>query len=120
MNINQLREALDLLERLGANIEAPTPTETLPQRLVLVRGDRSGVFYGRIVVENGQTVELTDARHVWSWIGALNVADLARVGPSGGKITAPISRIRVLDAIEVCDVSDEAKARFDGVASWKA
>lgn len=117
MNITDLRRALDLLEQLDATT-TPPPTTSGP-RPVLVRGDRSGVFYGTIVTEDGTTVDLTEARHVWSWQGALNVADLANRGPSGGKITGPVRRLRVLDAIEICDVTDEAAARFDAVAPWK-
>lgn len=124
ININQLREALDVFERLAGTITGSGPDNPGPQpapfesRLVLVRGDRSGVFYGTIVSEEGQVVEITDARHVWSWAGALNVADLAEKGPSGGKITGPTKRIRVLDAIEVCDVSKAAAAQFDEVTPW--
>lgn len=116
MNISDLRKTLALLEQLGDEEDgAASPVD---QRVVLVRGDRSGVFYGTLASEDGRVVELTNARHVWSWTGALNVADLAVRGPASGKITGETPRIRVLDAIEICDVGPDAVTRFAAVTPW--
>ena len=99
-------------------------TVTVPEvcpRYVIVRGDRSGVFCGIIVSEDGQTVELTEARHIWYWAGAANVADMALTGvarPSECKFVAPVSRIRILDAIEIVDCTSAAEKSLRAVAAW--
>ena len=92
-------------------------------RYALVRGDRSGVFCGIVVSEVGQTVELTECRHIWYWAGAANVADMALNGvarPAECKFTAPVCRLRVLDAIEVVDCTAAAEASLRAVAIWSA
>lgn len=90
-------------------------------RYALVRGDRSGVFCGVVVSEEGQTVELTEARHIWYWAGAVNVADMALNGvarPAECKIVAPVGRLRVLDTIEVVDCTPTAEASLRAVPVW--
>ena len=50
----------------------------------IVRGDRSGVFFGQIAGRNGQEVELRNVRKLWYWDGACAVEQLAVDG-----VTAP-------------------------------
>lgn len=117
MNTDKLNTLLKLAELLGD--ESPTATET--HRKVIVRGDRSGVFYGTIVGRNGSEVTLADARHVWYWSGAANTAEMANAGvskPDDCKIVAPVKRLLILDAIEVLDCTPEAVASLDAVPAW--
>lgn len=110
-----------LLEIVKGN--NPAQKETPDQRYVLVRGDRSGVFCGMIVSENGRTVELTDARHIWYWAGAANVTDMALNGvarPKECKVVAPVGRLRILDAIEIVDCTVIAEASLRAVPNWSA
>ena len=121
MNTTDIRNALDLIDKLGLSAEIPLRNELAIGRHVIVRGDRSGVFYGRLMSENGQTVELADCRHVWYWSGAANTAEIALRGvssPNDCKIVAPVSRIRILDAIEVIDCTQEAVTSMDAVPEW--
>ena len=39
-------------------------------KYVIVRGDRSGVFAGTLVEQNGREVELKEVRRLWRWYGA--------------------------------------------------
>lgn len=90
-------------------------------RYVLVRGDRSGVFCGVLVSEEGQTVELTDCRHIWYWAGAANVAEMSLTGvarPNECKFVAPVARMRVLDAIEIVDCTPQAETILRAVPAW--
>lgn len=119
-NLTDLLQALQTLDKLGLSCgdrdESPPPG-----RHVIVRGDRSGVFFGKFVSEDGQTVELADCRHIWYWSGAANTAEMANSGvskPKDCKIVAPVSRIRILDAIEVLDCTNEAVASLTAVPSW--
>jgi hypothetical protein len=115
-------DTLALALRIAGCLETETPEPQLTNgRKVIVRGDRSGVFYGTLVSEQGQTVELTSCRHVWYWSGAANTAEMALSGvskPNDCKIIAPVSRLRVLDAIEIIDCTPVAIASMDAVPSW--
>lgn len=44
---------------------------------VIVRGDRSGVFFGTLLERNGQEVVLADCRRLWYWDGAASISQLA-------------------------------------------
>lgn len=44
---------------------------------VIVRGDRSGVFFGTLRERNGQEVVLADCRRLWYWDGAASISQLA-------------------------------------------
>ena len=96
-------------------------TTLADRRYVLVRGDRSGVFAGTLESEEGQTVELTDCRHIWYWSGAANVADMSLNGvsqPDDCKFVAPVTRLRILDAIEIVDCTQGAKRSLQAVPVW--
>lgn len=118
MNETTLLTALRIAQAIESDPTTPTSS---PGRHVIVRGDHSGVFFGRLASEEGQTVELTDCRHIWYWDGAANTAEIALRGvskPRNCKIVAPVGRLRVLDAIEVIDCTPEAVESLTGVPEW--
>ena len=118
MNTETLTKAIRIAELLDGSA---CTTTTPKQRYAVVRGDRSGVFCGTVVSEDGQTVELTECRHIWYWSGAANVAEMALSGvskPVECKFVAPVGRLRVLDAIEVVDCTPEAEVSLRGVPVW--
>ena len=39
----------------------------------IVRGDRSGVFFGEIKERNGREVTMTNVRRLWYWDGAASI-----------------------------------------------
>ena len=47
---------------------------------VIVRGDRSGVFFGELVERNGSEVKLANCRRLWYWDGAASISQLAVYG----------------------------------------
>lgn len=123
MNINditieELRKMAALADRLceeGSGQKAG--------KHVIVRGDRSGVFYGRLVSQEGQRVVMSECRHIWYWDGAANTAEIAAKGvsrPKNCKIVGPVSNIEILDGIEVIDCTPEAVASLDAVPEWSA
>jgi hypothetical protein len=90
-------------------------------KYVIVRGDRSGVFAGTLVSRKSREVELTGARRIWYWSGAASISELAQRGtsrPQDCKFPAPVSRILILDAIEVIPVLPVAKKSIESVAIW--
>ena len=90
-------------------------------KYVIVRGDRSGVFAGTLVSRKSREVELTGARRIWYWNGAASISELAQRGtsrPQDCKFPAPVTRILILDAIEVIPVLPVAKKSIESVAIW--
>ena len=41
---------------------------------VIVRGDRSGLFFGELVSRKGREVKLKDCRRLWYWEGAATIS----------------------------------------------
>ena len=89
---------------------------------VIVRGDRSGVFFGTLEKRDGKEVLLNDCRRLWYWDGAASISQLAESGttnPSECKFTVSVSDIIITDAIEVILCTAEAVASIEGVRTWK-
>lgn len=91
-------------------------------KYVIVRGDRSGVFAGTLVSQNGREVELKDVRRLWKWYGATECLQIATEGvkrPRDCRFTLTAETIKLLDAIEVIPTTAEAEANIKAVPVWK-
>lgn len=89
---------------------------------VIVRCDRSGVFYGILAARNEREVTLENVRCIWYWSGAASLLQLAAEGVKNrfeSKITMSVRSLTVLDAIEILPCSDEAIANIESVPEWK-
>ena len=89
---------------------------------VIVRGDRSGVFFGTLVKREGREVELKDCRRIWYWEGAASISQLAVDGalkPDYCKFTVAVDSIEILDAIEIIPCTDKAIKSIEGVKVWR-
>lgn len=89
---------------------------------VIVRGDRSGVFYGTLAARDGREVTLHKCRRLWYWDGAASISQLAVNGttaPQNCKFTVCVDEIVILDAIEIIPCTDEAITSIEGVKEWK-
>ena len=89
---------------------------------VIIRGDRSGVFYGTLEEKNGTEVTLKDCRRIWYWDGAASISQLAVNGttkPSECKFTVTVPDIIITDAIEIIPCTGDAKKSIEGVPEWK-
>lgn len=92
------------------------------EKKVIVRGDRSGVFFGTLAERNGREVKLTDCRRLWYWDGAASNFQLATEGvtaPKNCKFTVRVSEIEILDAIEVIPCTEKAIESIENVTEWK-
>lgn len=88
----------------------------------IVRGDRSGVFYGEIKERNGKEVTMTNVRRLWCWDGANSISQLAQCGtvrPKNCKFTVTVDEMLILDAIEIDKCSQEAIKSIEAVKEWK-
>lgn len=94
----------------------------MKKKKVIVRGDRSGVFFGTLEERNGREVKLSNCRRLWYWDGAASDFQLATDGvaaPLNCKFTVVIPEIEILDAIEVIPCTDKAIKSIESVAVWK-
>lgn len=90
---------------------------------VIVRGDRSGIFYGTFKEKNGSEVTLEKCRRLWYWNGAASISQLALEGtskPKDCKFTVTVDEIVIMDAIEIIPCTNDAIASIEGVKEWKA
>ena len=91
-------------------------------KYVIVRGDRSGVFAGMLVSQEGREVILSNCRRLWYWSGAASLHQLAADGvknPRDCKFTITVDSIKILDAIEVIPTTEAAEAIIKAVPEWK-
>ena len=91
-------------------------------KYVIVRGDRSGVFAGTLVSQDGRTVTLKDCRRLWYWDGAASISQIAKEGvtkPRSSKFTVTVDSIVILDAIEIIPTTAAAEANIKAVWEWK-
>ena len=94
----------------------------MENKYYIIRGDRSGVFFGQIAGRNGQEVELRNVRKLWCWEGACAVEQLAVDGvtrPNSCKFTVVVPAMVVTDAIQILPCSDKAAKILGEVKAWK-
>lgn len=97
-------------------------TNEMIGKKVIVRGDRSGVFFGTLTARNGREVKLERCRRLWYWDGAASISQLAVDGttnPQGCKFTVTVDSILILDAIEIIVCEDKAASKIEKVKEWK-
>lgn len=88
----------------------------------IVRTYSAGVFAGYVESRNGREVVMRDARRLWYWDGAASLSQLAIDGPQkpeNCKFPQAVDRVELLEAIEILDVTENAKAVIEGVRVWK-
>ena len=89
---------------------------------VIVRGDRSGVFFGTLVAKESREVELNNCRRLWYWDGAASISQIAVDGvskPSRCKFTVSVDSILIEDVIEIIPCTEKAISVIEGVNLWK-
>lgn len=94
----------------------------MENKYYIIRGDRSGVFFGQIAGRNGREVELRNVRKLWYWDGACAVEQLAVDGVtnlSNCKFTVVVPGMVVTDAIQILPCSDKATKILGEVKVWK-
>ena len=88
----------------------------------IIRANGAGVFFGKLVEENGDTVVMENARRLWYWSGASSLSELAQYGvtrPNDCKFPCAVDRLKVFNVLEILDCTEEAVASINGVKEWK-
>lgn len=89
---------------------------------VIIRGDRSGVFFGELASKEGTEVELKNCRRLWYWEGAASISQLALDGvkrPDNCKFTVTIKTIIITDVIEIIPCTEKAIESIESVKIWR-
>ena len=90
---------------------------------VIVRGDRSGVFFGTLAKKEGREVTLNHCRRLWYWDGAASISQIANDGtkkPNNCKFSQYVNEICILDAIEIIPCTDKANDVIEKVKVWQS
>lgn len=123
LTIGQVKEIAALAPCLSSTPAQKTvaPVITEAGRKVIVRSRDAGVLFGTFVSPDGANVTLTDAIQVWKWKAAEGgtLIDCAEYGivKSGSKVSGKSSRIIVLNACAIIDVTAESAKTFEA-AVW--
>ena len=91
------------------------------KRYVIVRTYSAGVFAGTLESRDGKECVLTGARRLWYWAGAASLSQMAVSGtskPGQCKFPVEMPRVELTEAIEIIDVTDEARASIAAVKPW--
>jgi len=94
----------------------------IDENYVIIRGDRSGVFFGKLDQRKDREVILLNSRRLWYWDGAFSLHQLALEGtskPENCKFTVWLPKIFILDAIEVIPCTKKAIDSISGIEPWK-
>lgn len=89
---------------------------------VIIRANRTGVFYGTLTAKEGTEVELTDCRRIWYWTGAASLSEMALTGvafPDKCRFTVTVKSIVILDVLEIIPCTDDAIESIESVPVWK-
>ena len=96
--------------------------ENFMNKKVIIRGDRSGVFFGTLVAQEGTEVKLENCRRLWYWDGAASISQLAVDGtkaPRNCKFTVTIEELTIMGVCEIIPCTDIAEKCIKAVAEWK-
>ena len=89
---------------------------------VIIRGDRSGVFFGELANKDGMEVELKNCRRLWHWDGAASISQIALDGvrrPENCKFTVTVESIIITDVIEIIPCTCDAIKSIESVNTWR-
>ena len=89
---------------------------------VCIRTYSAGVHLGYLKSQKGTEVELVQSRRVHYWDGAASLSQLALEGtknPKNSRVSVEIPYIKLTEAIEIINVTKEAKDNIDSIEPWK-
>lgn len=96
-------------------------TEKYLNNYCVVRGDKSGVFFGVVKSIDGQMVEMKKVRKLHYWDGAFAVEGLAENGvtkPQNCRFTVVVDNLIITDAIQILLCSEKSIDSLSKVAVW--
>lgn len=101
-------------------LQIAEPVDGMP--FVCVRTYSAGVHFGYLKSRNGKEVELVNAIRVFYWDGACSLSELATKGSTNiakCKYAVTVPHIILTEAIEIIDVTKNAKEQMEGAKRWQ-
>jgi hypothetical protein len=89
---------------------------------VIIRGEKSGVYFGTLKNKKGKEVTLTNVRNIWRWEGACSILQLAKDGvskPKECKFTVCVDELTIIDCIGIIPCTEKAVINIENVPVWK-
>lgn len=108
---------------MKTTIKQKANKQTKKNTYKIVRTYSAGVFAGEVVSRKGREVVMRNARRIWYWAGAASLSELAMLGtsePENCKFPLPVSRVELLEVIEILDCSEQARKSIESVPVWSA
>jgi hypothetical protein len=96
-------------------------TEKILNKICIVRGDRSGVYFGKIVYFNNKEAVIEECRQIHYWDGACSCIDLATIGSTkigSCRITRKVDSITITDVISVIPMTKDAIKILSEAKTW--
>lgn len=88
----------------------------------IVRTYSAWVFAWYLESEEGKEVVLRNARRLWKWQGAASLSQLCMEGvksPDECKFPCEVDKVKLKEAIEILDVTEEAFNSIKSVSVWE-
>jgi hypothetical protein len=88
----------------------------------IVRGDRSGLYFGEVVKIEEKTCEIKNVQNLFFYDGAARIEQLATEGtkkPQNCKFTMAVSYMTIYDLIQIIPCTDNAIKNIEAVSIWK-
>ena len=115
-----------LIERLLDGEQKPSELINIDQlfmgKYCVIRSHNAGVFVGKLLKKQGQSVLLADAIRIHRWSGACSLSQLALEGvkkPEDCKFALPLQKIVIEQVVEVIPCTDFAVKNIKDVPVWK-
>jgi len=92
-------------------------------KYVIVRADRAGVFFGKLVEKNGTSVALKEVRKLHYWKGAAAVEEISQIGtkePDNCRFTITVPEMEVEGFIQIIPCTSKAIEVIKLVKEWRA
>ena len=91
---------------------------------VIVRSDKAGVFFGKLINKTDNEVELHDCRKLFYWEGACAVEQIALDGISKEKVnnckfTVTVPQMTISSWIQIIPCSEKSINSINGISVWK-
>ncbi len=97
-------------------------TDPFIGKKVILRCDRSGVYFGTLIWRTAIRGRLENARRLWSWEGALDTFDLASKGtsePKECKFSTVVELSEQPDVLDFILCSEKAVMSLESVSAWE-
>lgn len=94
----------------------------MSEKYYIVRGEKSGVFFGKIKERRGREVTLSEVRRLWYWDGAASISQIAKKvskNPRTANLSVTLDEIVLMDVIEIDLCTDDSVKNIQEVAEWK-